>query len=288
MATKICRTCKETLDISAFAKKKRGQCDECQRTEDRARITPEARHRKSSPNELIICETCLITKQARAFPVIGMICKMCQKSEMAKYRYHPAREGRKTCRVCLETKDMEEFNFRESGIPRTECKECKKKYCAKRYAENPEPTKQAAARFRREHPEEFKAYQDERVKRNPQEGLIRRKKWALKNPEKHKLSAKVSVENRRSRLLGAGGSFTGEEWKDLCKRQNYRCLCCGKKEPLHADHVIPVAKGGTGDIGNLQGLCKSCNSKKHTKATDYRLSPHPDCQIDDRIFSPST
>lgn len=48
------------------------------------------------------------------------------------------------------------------------------------------------------------------------------------------------------------------------------CLACGATENITIDHVIPVSKGGRNDISNYQPLCKSCNSKKMDKATDYR------------------
>lgn len=48
------------------------------------------------------------------------------------------------------------------------------------------------------------------------------------------------------------------------------CLKCGSTNDLTIDHVIPVKKGGKNDISNYQPLCKSCNSKKSVKTTDYR------------------
>jgi 5-methylcytosine-specific restriction protein A len=33
--------------------------------------------------------------------------------------------------------------------------------------------------------------------------------------------------------------------------------CTGKSTT--ADHVVPVAKGGTNDLGNLRGSCGNCN-----------------------------
>lgn len=32
--------------------------------------------------------------------------------------------------------------------------------------------------------------------------------------------------------------------------------------PLTVDHVVPLARGGTNDLANLQVLCKRCNSAK--------------------------
>lgn len=43
------------------------------------------------------------------------------------------------------------------------------------------------------------------------------------------------------------------------------CQECGTTESLTIDHVIPLRKGGTSDLDNLQPLCKSCNSSKGTR-----------------------
>lgn len=39
---------------------------------------------------------------------------------------------------------------------------------------------------------------------------------------------------------------------------------------LTLDHIQPIHYGGENKIGNLQTLCRSCNSKKGTKFFDYR------------------
>jgi len=44
-----------------------------------------------------------------------------------------------------------------------------------------------------------------------------------------------------------------------------KCKNCGRQfdqKYLHIDHIIPLAKGGTNDITNLQILCVECNLKK--------------------------
>ncbi len=46
------------------------------------------------------------------------------------------------------------------------------------------------------------------------------------------------------------------------QRDNYQCQSCGKKQQLNIDHIIPLAKGGSNDISNLQTLCQTCNQQK--------------------------
>lgn len=45
-----------------------------------------------------------------------------------------------------------------------------------------------------------------------------------------------------------------------------RCAACGEKDHasnrLSIDHIVPLARGGTWDQGNLQILCRQCNSFK--------------------------
>jgi 5-methylcytosine-specific restriction endonuclease McrA len=77
---------------------------------------------------------------------------------------------------------------------------------------------------------------------------------------------------RRVKKLGNGGSHSQEEWEALKSMYEYKCPCCGRSEPLiklTVDHVIPLSKGGLDDISNIQPLCKSCNSKKHTDIVRY-------------------
>lgn len=81
-----------------------------------------------------------------------------------------------------------------------------------------------------------------------------------------------SVIKRRATLAGAIGSHSLHEWDELKKFYNYMCLCCKQQEPfikLSEDHIIPLSLGGANDISNIQPLCKSCNSRKHTKTINY-------------------
>jgi len=92
-------------------------------------------------------------------------------------------------------------------------------------------------------------------------------RWAKANPE----AINAMHSRRRTRKTEAGGSYTAAEWKALVNHFGNKCLCCGRTDvKLTADHVIPISKGGSSFIENMQPLCRSCNSRKKDKTIDYR------------------
>lgn len=49
------------------------------------------------------------------------------------------------------------------------------------------------------------------------------------------------------------------------RKQNKRCAYCGRHcniKYMTADHIVPLSKGGTDNIDNLQCTCSSCNNLK--------------------------
>lgn len=50
--------------------------------------------------------------------------------------------------------------------------------------------------------------------------------------------------------------------RDVYFRDWHRCVTCGSGEELTLDHIIPWSKNGSDDLGNLQTMCRSCNSRK--------------------------
>jgi len=90
------------------------------------------------------------------------------------------------------------------------------------------------------------------------------KRWRKKNKNK----VLLYESRRRAKKIGNGGSHTLEEWIELLKKSNYKCNFCKKgiKEiKLTKDHIIPLSKGGTDNIDNIQVLCFRCNCKKSCK-----------------------
>ena len=51
----------------------------------------------------------------------------------------------------------------------------------------------------------------------------------------------------------------------LLSATDYKCQQCGDSNALTIDHKIPLSKGGTDELSNLQFLCRKHNSQKHDK-----------------------
>jgi len=72
----------------------------------------------------------------------------------------------------------------------------------------------------------------------------------------------------------SAGSRRGAAWnairKQVLERDNYTCIYCGN-EATEADHIIPVAKGGTDTMDNLVAACKKDNGTKQDR-TEIRLN----------------
>lgn len=48
----------------------------------------------------------------------------------------------------------------------------------------------------------------------------------------------------------------------MIEKNGLKCKTCFSIENITVDHIIPISKGGSDAIENLQLLCRSCNSKK--------------------------
>jgi 5-methylcytosine-specific restriction endonuclease McrA len=89
---------------------------------------------------------------------------------------------------------------------------------------------------------------------------IQTREWVRLNKDRHK----ANVRNRKARLKLSIGKHTGAEIKTLLDRQKCKCANCqtSLKNGYHADHVMPLALGGSNFIQNIQLLCAACNLSK--------------------------
>ena len=191
----------------------------------------------------------------------------------------------KKCTKCGEEKEVIEYDRAKFGLYgfSAECKLCKS-VRAKKYAEK---NKEKISAYRKKYKKENKKKIAERDRKyyieNREKILEYSKKYVKENKEifrayqrkywsDRKDFSRAHAAKRRARKVGNGGNFTPKEWQALCKKYDYKCLCCRKEKKLVADHVIPVSwPGGHSNISNIQTLCRSCNARKGNRhATDYR------------------
>lgn len=193
----------------------------------------------------------------------------------------------KICITCNKEKPISDFHFRtDTNKYRNECNDCNTLFHKKHYQKNAEKAKAWAREYSKtyyptvvdkkkqyalENKEKIQSrmslYQKEYYEKNKENIKNKNKIWESNNPNKRA----AITGRRRAREVKAEGSFTPQEWEDLCNKYDNKCLCCGKyDEKLTVDHVIPLISGGTNYITNIQPLCKSCNCRKRTKTIDYR------------------
>jgi 5-methylcytosine-specific restriction endonuclease McrA len=194
----------------------------------------------------------------------------------------------KRCTKCGADKPLSDFkpDPRYKGGYTTWCKPCLKAYQAEHHLKNAEKRHERSnARTR----ERWANDPDYRKRKNAQKAAVRSKPeeqakhriWDKARYERNKLAPDYRINRRpKDRIHSAkrrawkknnGGTFTLEEWQALCEKYGNKCLKCGATGILlHADHVIPLARGGRNDIHNLQPLCGKCNRLKSAKHIDYR------------------
>lgn len=89
-------------------------------------------------------------------------------------------------------------------------------------------------------------------------------KWRRIAYEKDSTKFLERVARRNAKKRSSGGSYSASEWLAVCVKQRHRCALCGKKPvKLTVDHIVPVVRGGTSWISNIQALCHSCNARKN-------------------------
>jgi 5-methylcytosine-specific restriction endonuclease McrA len=182
-------------------------------------------------------------------------------------------EDEQRCSSCKQVLSIYDFAWRmRNGMrrPRTICEDCAAGKRAAYKEHNKEQIKARSAAYREAHREEIAEKQ---------------RRWREQNPERYyeihaaakkrnKIALRAAAHRRRLQRDAAPGTYTAKEWQELKVQYDYRCLMCYRREPeiiLTVDHIVPISKGGSNTIDNLQPLCKGCNSRKHVAIVDLRL-----------------
>jgi 5-methylcytosine-specific restriction endonuclease McrA len=144
------------------------------------------------------------------------------------------------------------------------CSDCELVYPIEEFAWNG-----AAKRWRRSRCRECDAaHGKRRYEGNKEHCPADAKRWREANPDK----VRAALRRRRAREGGADGSHTDAEFTALVKVCGMICPPCGEEmtEPngksmvtdLTRDHIVPLSRGGTDWIANIQPLCFGCNSSR--------------------------
>ena len=196
----------------------------------------------------------------------GKRCAKCEEVRCigAYYRRSRSRDGMvHSCKNCLSSQKKKRYRENIEQI-----KSQSKEY----YLKNADRIK-SQSKWQRTHSDRVNINSRKHYWNNVVQHRTRKLDYQKANPEKMRANA----ARRRTRKTQAGGSYTVAEWQALKAKYNDTCLCCGRREPiikLTADHVIPVIKGGSSEIGNIQPLCLPCNKSKYNKIIDYRKGKH--------------
>jgi 5-methylcytosine-specific restriction endonuclease McrA len=143
-------------------------------------------------------------------------------------------------------------------------------YCGKQSSDKPSHYKlkkrhfcsmKCYSKFRKELLPFYEQHAYKGIRKEGETKQIYHRNYCKNNPENiSHLKARRYARERK-----AEGSHTLQQWKDLKEKHGNKCVSCGLKKTLTKDHIVPLSKGGTDYIENIQPLCKNCNSKKHNK-----------------------
>lgn len=201
-------------------------------------------------------------------------CRSCRGYRQIKHETRNGVEG-KICSICREWKPLGDFsvNHALSDGHASLCLKCGAEKSARYHRADPKRwgARNTASYYRHQEKrlEHAKQWRDENLDAVREYDRARNKERYRRHPEKRR----AYQQNRRARMNEVDGEFTPKQWRQLKAYFDHTCLCCGQREPeikLTVDHVIPIARGGSNYIWNIQPLCLTCNLSKATKSIDYR------------------
>jgi 5-methylcytosine-specific restriction endonuclease McrA len=225
------------------------------------------------PQDSKQCSKCLLVKPLtdyyidKRYPRYFSWCKVCHCA-LTMANYVPAvkrerqRPAQKICARCG-------CEFATNGKRYSRCAPCRRADQAVYRDSHREQLRAAGRAYYAADPAACVARALASIAKKPEHYQRNNQAWKAANKD----AVNASTNKRRARIKGNGGQWTAAEWQAIKVAQDFRCLMCGRREPdikLCFDHIVPVSLGGPNTAVNGQGLCRSCNSKKHRRVLDLR------------------
>jgi 5-methylcytosine-specific restriction endonuclease McrA len=147
----------------------------------------------------------------------------------------------------------------------------------KKYAEaHRQEIAQKSREWRKANPDKAKELDRLKLKKNPNLHAERyalnkdrmranADQWRKDHPDKARDISRKNEHKRRARKATSSEHYTLAEIRALRKKTRGKCALCPAKGRMTIDHIIPLARGGSNAIRNIQFLCKPCNSSKQDK-----------------------
>ena len=200
-----------------------------------------------------VCSRCNLLFPADTYPKRCLYCRLCYRKdqrERGRRAYYANAEEARRKALAWQRAHADVVNKRRKS----------------RYQENKERLRaDALARYHRA-PERRQETSRKWKLANRARVNQQRREWNRRHPDRVREWGNRSYALRKA----APGAHTLVEWRALKSWFGDICLRCGTHDSLTVDHVIPLARGGTDNIDNLQPLCFSCNASKKATTIDYR------------------
>ena len=167
------------------------------------------------------------------------------------------------CRKCGEWKINEDLSlyWHNPGKYYKQCRLCRQR---RYHKDKPDYLEYAKQQYKKNID-----YYKQRYQNNKKEMLAYHKRWYRNNTQR----VRELERKYRARKREAEGNFLESEFQYLLYQYDYKCAMCGRDlspKITHRDHIVPLSRGGSNDITNIQPLCETCNLSKHTKTIDSR------------------
>jgi len=225
-------------------------------------------------NQTKICSKCNIEKLTTEFHAhrdskfgVGGRCKLCRAEYDKQHRQNSKDKisERKKKYAQANKEKIAEYKKQYAQANKEKIAEQRKRH----YINN----KEVILERNKEWTHNNKECRNEYYKQYYHDNKERKAEWGkqYRQTPKGKAKDKAKNHNRRAQKRNSGGKHTGTEILNLFDLQSGTCPYCNTKlhktgkNKYHSDHIMPLSRGGTNDISNIQLLCPPCNLSKHDK-----------------------